>query len=197
MASFVPGAIAQEKIQKMAAPSTANPVEFIGYVSVPKDCLFILYDTAAKKNSPWIEVGQTWQDCTLVSFDPKTKELTLRKEKTDFVVSLRSSKVNGMVVLPSLAKGSYVLVDGTVVYSPDAQLKLGRGVLISSPTGVMVSDPQQKEVAGDLTIESSHYSVQATDAVVNVNQGHATAKSIHVTAKTSATGSQTPEPTHP
>jgi hypothetical protein len=54
-----------------------------------------------------------------------------------------------------LTKGTFTEVDGTIVYSADAQLDIGHGRLVSSPTGVMVSDVEQQHIAGDLLIESA------------------------------------------
>ena len=199
-ASVLFGAVPQEK-GKGQGPSAAvreKSIEFAGYSILAKDRLFVLYDTDAKESSLWLKLGQTWRGYTVLSFDPKTERLTLSKEKTDLILSLRSSKVGKAIFLPGLVEGTYTLLDGTVVYSPDAKLKLGTGVSISSPTGLMVSDHEQKIVGGDLAVETGDVSVQAREAIVDVSKGVITAKSMTVTSKSASkpkTPNKAPEPT--
>lgn len=193
-ASILCSAVSQgsDKDGKSVAPVDGQGVAFAGYASVAKDYLFVLYDTEAKQCSLWIRIGQAWRGYTLMSFDPKTETLTIRKEKADYALSLRSSKIGAAVSLPGLVNGTYTLVDGTVVYSPDAQLKLGSGWLISSPTGVMVSDKEQKIIAGDLTLQNAKRTMQATDAVLDVSTGRVMAKGLVMRVKESNQPPPTP-----
>lgn len=186
------GATPQEKEKdgKSIPPAIAKHIEFAGYSSIAKDRLFVLYDADAKESSLWIKLGQTWRGYTVRSFDPKTERLTLKMEKTELILSLRNAKVGKAVVLPGLVKGTYTLLDGTLIYSPDAQLKLGTGVLVSSPTGLMVSDDEQKIVGGDLAIETGNGVVNAQDAVVDVAKGVMTAESVSFDAKAAPKASE-------
>jgi hypothetical protein len=70
-----------------------------------------------------------------------------------------------------LVKGTYTLLDDTVVYSADAQLKIGKSVLVSSPNGVMLSDREIATVAGDLAVETPSGTMQTTNAFIDVNDG--------------------------
>jgi hypothetical protein len=65
-----------------------------------------------------------------------------------------------------MAKGAYVLSNETYVYSPDAQLNFGSHLQISSPTGLMVSDPEQKIVGGDLSIKAKGMMLETSDGLL-------------------------------
>lgn len=64
----------------------------------------------------------------------------------------------------ALASGTYEASNGTFVYSQDALINFGSGLQVSSPTGLMVSDPEHKVVAGELTIRTTKgLSMETTD----------------------------------
>jgi hypothetical protein len=73
-----------------------------------------------------------------------------------------------------LTKGTFTVVDGTIVYGPDAQLDIGHGMMVSSPTGVMVSDVDQRHFAGDLVIESQNgtRTTTAENAFISLDGAH-------------------------
>jgi len=77
----------------------------------------------------------------------------------------------GPVAPPGLVKGSFTLQDDTRIYSPDAQLQVGKSVLISSPTGLMLSDQEVAMVAGDLAVETPSGKMQAVHAFIDINDG--------------------------
>ncbi|MDO8539706.1 MAG: hypothetical protein Q7S40_04635 [Opitutaceae bacterium] len=83
--------------------------------------------------------------------------------------------------LPLLAGGSYTLERDAVVYSDDAKLRFANDEVISSPTGVMVSDLEQKMVVGDLALETATGTLEANAAVVDMNKGMVTAKKFSFT----------------
>jgi len=65
-----------------------------------------------------------------------------------------------------LARGAYVLSNETYVYSQDSQLNFGNHLQISSPTGLMVSDPEQKIVGGDLSIKAKGMMLETNDGLL-------------------------------
>jgi hypothetical protein len=71
-----------------------------------------------------------------------------------------------------LTKGTFTVVDGTIVYGPDAELDIGHGRVVSSPTGVMVSDADQRHIAGDLVIEGPEGTTTAENAFITVDRSH-------------------------
>jgi hypothetical protein len=71
-----------------------------------------------------------------------------------------------------LTKGTFTVVDGAIVYGPDALLDIGNGVTVSSPTGVMVSDVEQRHIAGDLVIESQDSTTTAVNAFLSIDRSH-------------------------
>ena len=71
-----------------------------------------------------------------------------------------------------LGKGSYTLDDGTVVYGPETQLRLPNGMLVSSPSGVMVSDASLTHIDGDLVIETPEGRITTTDGFLSLEDGH-------------------------
>jgi hypothetical protein len=195
------GATAQEEKDHGTSVETpvARAVEFGGYSLVARERLFVLYDVDAKESSLWIRLGQTWRGHTLISFDPKMEKLTLRKEEQDVILGLQNSKIQRAILFPGLIRGTYTLLDGTVIYSPDAQLKVGTGTLISSPTGLMVSDEEQEIIGGDLAIETEKATVEAQDALINVRRGKMTAKRVKFIPKSASNVTEgpnkSPEPT--
>ena len=104
---------------------------------------------------------------------------------TERLLSLQWAKTPETVLSPALVKGTYILLDDTIRYSADAQLNFGNGVMISSPTGLMLSDKDRAIVAGDLVVETPHETVQASRALTTVNDGQRelTAESVSVTKK--------------
>jgi hypothetical protein len=74
---------------------------------------------------------------------------------------------NGTPATLGLVKGVYERSNETFVYSPDAQLDFGRHLQISSPTGLMVSDPEQKIVGGDLNIKAKDVMIETTDGLLS------------------------------
>jgi hypothetical protein len=71
-----------------------------------------------------------------------------------------------------LTRGSFTVVDGEIVYGPDAQLDIGHGMLVSSPSGVMVSDVDQHHIAGDLVIDSQYGTTTTENAFMSVDSAH-------------------------
>ena len=78
-----------------------------------------------------------------------------------------------------LVKGTFTVVDGAIVYGPDAQLDVGHGILVSSPTGVMVSDADQQHIAGDLVVETLEGTTTTENAFLSVDGGHVEITSDH------------------
>jgi hypothetical protein len=71
-----------------------------------------------------------------------------------------------------LTKGTFTEVDGEIVYGPGAELDLGNGMLVSSPSGVMVSDVDQRHIAGDLVIDSQYGTTTTENAFLSIDQQH-------------------------
>jgi hypothetical protein len=71
-----------------------------------------------------------------------------------------------------LTKGTFTVVDGTIVYGSDAQLDIGHGMLVSSPSGVMVSDVDQRHIAGDLVIDTEEGTTTTENAFLSVDNAH-------------------------
>jgi len=65
-----------------------------------------------------------------------------------------------------LASGTYVSANDTFVYSPDALLKFGKNLQVSSPSGLMVSDSEQKIVGGDLSIKAKDVLLETSDGIL-------------------------------
>lgn len=65
-----------------------------------------------------------------------------------------------------LTKGTYETANETHVYSADAELNFGQHLKISSPSGLMVTDPDHKVVGGDLSIKSKDMVMDAPDGIL-------------------------------
>jgi hypothetical protein len=161
----------------------AERPEFVGYLSDHNGRLFIVYDGSAKESSVWMKLGQTWHGLTPTAFDPKDEMLTVRAGPAEWRLSLRDPKVAGLSSVILVGPGTIRSEDGTVSYGPETKLRL-RNNLISSPTGVMVTDRDQEIISGDLVIERPNGTVvKVTNGVVRVNgnQTSITADSIEST----------------
>ena len=75
-------------------------------------------------------------------------------------MSQTGAKTPAPVLALTLVKGTYTVQDDTILYSPDAQLSLGNGITISSPSGRMLSDKEHEIVAGNLVVETPGTAVQ-------------------------------------
>jgi len=76
-----------------------------------------------------------------------------------------------------LANGGYVVANGTHVYSPDSQLELGQNLQVTSPTGLMVTDTEQRVVGGDLAIKAKGMTMETNDGLL-ATQADGTVKFI-------------------
>lgn len=68
--------------------------------------------------------------------------------------------------LLTLARGTWETSDDTLVYSPDAQLNFGDSLQISSPTGLLVTDPELRVVGGDLSIRAKGMTLETSDGLL-------------------------------
>jgi len=73
---------------------------------------------------------------------------------------------SGEPQLTGLVSGTYTTSNDTLVYSRDAQLKLGKNLQVSSPSGLMVSDSDQKIVGGDLSIKAKDVLLETSDGIL-------------------------------
>lgn len=67
-------------------------------------------------------------------------------------------------------EGSFTREEGAIVYGPDAKVRLENGDSVSSPSGVMVSDQDQKIIVGDLKLENATSSIEAINASLDVDK---------------------------
>lgn len=81
-----------------------------------------------------------------------------------------------------LTRGSFTVIDGEIVYGPDAQLDIGHGMLVSSPSGVMVSDVDQRHFAGDLVIDSQYGTTTTENAFMSLDSAN-----VEITSDNSVT----------
>jgi hypothetical protein len=68
-----------------------------------------------------------------------------------------------------LANGGYVVSNDTHVYSADSELELGQHLKVSSPTGLMVTDAEQRVVGGDLAIKAKGLTMASEDGMLLTN----------------------------
>lgn len=68
-----------------------------------------------------------------------------------------------------LANGGYVVSNETHVYSADSELALGQNLKVSSPTGLMVTDTEQRVVGGDLSIKAKGVTMATEDGLLLTN----------------------------
>jgi len=72
---------------------------------------------------------------------------------------------------PLLLEGTFTTEDRALIYESDAKLQLPNNVFLSSPTGVMVSDEQQKIFAGDMQLLTTQQTISANEAVLTLQPG--------------------------
>ena len=94
----------------------------------------------------------------------------------------RESKIQNPPA-PTLLTGTFAREDNSLIYDADAKLLLSKDVILSSPTGVMVSNEKQTLFAGDMQIESGKNIITAHEGVLDTttSQMKATVASISFT----------------
>jgi len=106
-----------------------------------------------------------------------TLERELRQAQEQGAVSSRPAASTELVGQPGvnasarptalgLTKGTYEQATDTHVYSADAELSMGQHLKVSSPNGLMVSDPELKVVGGDLSIKATNVMLDAPDGLL-------------------------------
>jgi len=70
-----------------------------------------------------------------------------------------------------LLEGTVTKESNALVYESDARLQLPNNIFLSSPTGVMVSDEQQKIFAGDMQLLTTRQTISANEAVLTLQPG--------------------------
>ena len=95
-------------------------------------------------------------------------------------LALVTARLANASAAQSLGKGTYTLDDGTVVYGPGAQLRLANGMVVSSPSGVMVSDAAFSHIDGDLQIAYQDRTISVTNGFVSLEDGHVSVKGDHL-----------------
>jgi len=150
---------------------SAIPVEFVGYASSATGRMFVIHEKATNLSSPWLTASSGWRSYVISGFDPKSETLTVESEGHNFTLSLRVPKIVDDVFVRNLINGSFVIVDGAIVFSTDAQLKIGEGLVISASTGVMKSDKDQHRFVGNLHIQFMGRSTAATAVSLEERNG--------------------------
>ncbi|MFT3867211.1 MAG: hypothetical protein QM715_01825 [Nibricoccus sp.] len=89
------------------------------------------------------------------------------------LASANSSPTSGTPATPPtnfhLANGGYIVTNDTHVYSADSELALGKNLKVSSPTGLMVTDTEQRIVGGDLAIKAKGVTMASEDGLLMTN----------------------------
>ncbi|ATC62520.1 hypothetical protein CMV30_00200 [Nibricoccus aquaticus] len=111
--------------------------------------------------------------------------------------SIVPSEATGSTNRESKIENSATLLEGTVtkesdalVYESDAKLQLPNNLFLSSPTGVMVSDEQQKIFAGDMQLLSTKQTISANEAVLTLQPDGGsvlTSKTLSIAANDNST----------
>jgi len=157
--------------KKGALSPDAARIEFAGYTTIAKENLLLLFDPQEKLTSPFLKVGQVWRGSILKSFDLKSESITLVQGGREILLRLRDSKVQEMTRKLNIARGTYTLLDETVVYSADAQLIMANGFLVSSSDGELVSDHEQKIVGGDLIVRMPNGTLEVSNGILTTKDG--------------------------
>jgi hypothetical protein len=148
-----------------------------GDLAVAKEKIaHISQQPATHSNSPRTQPPQIRSDAALVSSGTKAGPA----DEAGFApaIEMDTEKVVHLV------KGTFTAVDGAIIYGSDAQLDIGHGILVSSPTGVMVSDADQRHIAGDLVIETAEGTTTTENAFLSIDSAHVEMTSDHaVTVK--------------
>jgi hypothetical protein len=116
--------------------------------------------------------AQESTDTKVAALETKIKAQQKTIESAKLELRLFAARLKEADSKPLLEKGSYSLGDGTVVYAPDAQVRLKNGALVSSPTGVMVSDASLDHVVGDLVVDYNGTRFSTSNAFVSFEDGH-------------------------
>ena len=112
---------------------------------------------------------------------PEAPTPTATVAETSPRIENRESKIENPA--PVLLSGSVAREDNSLIYDADAKLRLATDVILSSPTGVMVSNEKQTIFAGDMQIEAGKNTITAHEGVLDTTttQMKATVASIAFT----------------
>jgi hypothetical protein len=84
----------------------------------------------------------------------------------------------------SVARGTHETANETLVHSADTQLNFGDQLQISSPTGLLVTDPDLRVVGGDLNIKAKGITMETTDGLLTAEgDGSVKFQGSHLTMK--------------
>lgn len=147
-------------------------VVFAGYGNFFGHLAFVIFDPARGESSPWMSLSQNWRGYDFVRFESKRETLTLRSGPREFVLNLKPSKVTEAFLRPRLFKGNYTIVDDRIVYSADAQLRVGEGIVVSAADGVMIANLDQTTISGNLRfMQVGKPVMEMFEAVLDMNDG--------------------------
>ncbi|MCX6953818.1 MAG: hypothetical protein NTV51_16845 [Verrucomicrobia bacterium] len=142
----------------LTAPSLlAHTLEFAGFSSVGKSVSVVLSDGETREVSSWMKIGQEWKGFVVTHIDAQGRSIIVTKAGESLVVPLKSAHVKEGKMAPSqgligfnLLRGACTWVDGKWVYSPDAMVQFGGGIL-SATSGVMIAEGEA--ILGNLSLD--------------------------------------------
>jgi len=107
-----------------ATPASRAALEFRGYSQIGDEALFSLQDTADQSSSPWITVGKTFHDYTLVAFDPKREVLTVKAPDGALAqLFLRATSIEA-------AKDTRLRISGTITFGTGDDIQPVKATLV-------------------------------------------------------------------
>jgi hypothetical protein len=133
-----------------------------------------------------LQGGLAQAQADLHKTEAKLSEVSARLSEVEKRYALAPQPASTVVTtahLPLLAAGSYTVEHDAVVYDWNASLRVWDRTAVRSPTGVMVSDLDQRMIAGDLTMETPTSTLQAEGAALDVRAKTVTAKRLTFRAK--------------
>ncbi|MFT3781926.1 MAG: hypothetical protein QM790_07910 [Nibricoccus sp.] len=117
-----------------------------------------------------------------------TLEYELKLARAEAADLLEKAKSNGTAfdspegtAIPtamSLTRGNFSEANETRVFSDDAQLEFGPHLKVTSPTGLLVADPEMKVVGGDLAIKARNVTIESSGDGLLLSNADGTVKFI-------------------
>ena len=74
-------------------PGARGALEFSGYFRTGQSDLFVLTDLSDATASGWLRIGEHFRDHLLVSFDPQTEQLTVKRAAATWQLPLKATAV--------------------------------------------------------------------------------------------------------
>lgn len=138
------------------AAATQDGIEFAGMSEIGKEVHFVFVDKAAKK-SRWVKEGETTEGISIVRYDPRVEQVTIRYNGSEKTLSMRKAagtpRTPGHVVAPLTPAAGFAVPGPAPLPMPAAPQPAtvaDNGVQVGAPAAIPApSAPQTPQAKAE------------------------------------------------